>query len=182
MIQKNRESLKLAKKNFYPDFRIMLDYIDIGAGATVHPDDGRNAWMASIGVNIPLWRKKLRAAETEASIRTKASEELFENAANETFSRISALYFELETAREQIELYESSLLPQAEQALKASEIGYLAGKVDFLNLLDSERMILTIRNGYFKILSELGKSLARLERLVGQDLFETKDSSKMEDK
>jgi outer membrane protein TolC len=75
------------------------------------------------------------------------------------------------TAREQIKLYEFSLLPQAEQALKASEVAYLAGKVDFLALLDSERMILMIKNGYFKIMSDLGRSLAQLERLVGEDLM-----------
>ena len=182
VIQKNRESLKLAKKDNYPDFRIMLDYIDIGSGTTTQPKDGRNAWMASIGVNIPLWRKKLRAAEAEATIRIKASEDMYENMENETLSRIRALHFEVETAREQIDLYKYSLLPQAEQALKASEVGYLAGKVDFLNLLDSERMILTIRNGYFKIFSEFGKSLARLERLAGKNLLEINDSPGEEDK
>lgn len=171
VIQKNKESLKLVKKDYYPDFRVMLDYIDIGAGTTTQLEDGRNAWMASIGINIPLWRKKLGAAEAEAAIRIKASEDTHENLENETFSRISALFFEVVTAREQIELYEFSLLPQAEQALKASEVGYLAGKADFLNVLDSERMVLMVKNGYFKILTELGKSLAKLERLVGKDLF-----------
>ena len=171
VIQKNKESLKLVKKDYFPDFRIMLDYIDIGAGTSAHPEDGRNAWMASIGVNIPIWQKKRRAAEAEASIRIKASENVYENLRHETLSRINALYFEVATAREQIKLYEFSLLPQAEQALKASEVAYLAGKVDFLALLDSERMILMIKNGYFKIISELGKSLAQLERLVGEDLM-----------
>jgi outer membrane protein TolC len=100
---------------------------------------------------------------------------MYNNIRNETLSRINALYFEVATAREQIELYEYSLLPQAEQALKASEVGYLAGNADFLALLDSERMILMIKNGYFKILAELGKSLARLERLVGKDLLRLQD-------
>ena len=181
VIQKNRESLKLAKKDNYPDFRIMLDYIDIGSGTTTQTRDGRNAWMASIGINIPIWRKKLRAAEAEATIRIQASEDLYENMENETLSRIRALHFEVETAREQIDLYKYSLLPQAQQALKASEVGYLAGKVDFLNLLDSERMILAIRNGYFKIFSEFGKSLARLERLAGKNLLEINDSPGEED-
>jgi outer membrane protein TolC len=182
VIQKNRESLKLAKKDYYPDFRIMLDYVDIGAGTTDHPEDGRNAWMASVGVNIPLWRKKLRAAEAEAVIRLEASEEVYANLENETLSRISALYFELETAKQQVELYKNTLLPQAEQALKASEIGYLAGNVDFLNLLDSERMVLMIKNGYFRIFSEFGKSLSRMERLVGKDLLNIHDSKGMEDR
>ena len=181
VIQKNRESLKLVKKDLYPDFRVMLDYIDIGAGTTAQIDDGRNAWMASIGINIPLWRKKLRAAEAEAAIRIEASEDSYENLEKETFSQIAALFVEVTTAQEQIVLYEFSLLPQAEQALKASEVGYLAGKVDFLSLLDSERMILMIKNGYYKILAELGKSLANLERLVGKDLINmTANSIKQE--
>jgi outer membrane protein TolC len=175
VIQTNSENLKLAKKGYYPDFRIMLDYIDIGAGTTAQPEDGRNSWMASIGINIPIWQKKRRAAEAEAAIRIKSSEDSHRDLVNKTFSQINALFFEVITAQEQIALYEFSLLPQAEQTLKASEVGYLAGKVDFLDLLDSERMILMIKNGYYKILAELGKSFARLERLVGKDLIKLKD-------
>ena len=178
IIQTNKESLRLVKKDYYPDFRVMLDYIDIGAGTTVHPEDGRNSWMASIGINIPLWQKKRRAAEAEAVIRIKASEDAYKNLTNETLSQLSALFFEVATAREQIELYEFSLLPQAEQALRASEVSYLAGKADFLALLDSERMILMIKNGYFKILAELGRSFARLERMVGKDLLKLQEQDK----
>jgi len=69
-----------------------------------------------------------------------------------------------------VNLYKYSLIPQAEQSLKASEVGYLAGKVDFLNLLDSERMLLLIETGYFKAIADLGKSLAQLERVVGKNL------------
>ena len=67
-------------------------------------------------------------------------------------------------------MYRYSLLPQAEQTFKASEIGYLAGKVDFLDLLDSERMVLLIKIGYYKTIADFGKSLAQLERVVGKDL------------
>jgi outer membrane protein TolC len=149
----------------------MLDYIDIGGGTTPHPEDGRNAWMASIGVNIPLWKKKLRAAEAEQAIKIKASEASYRNTENETLSSVNEFFFEVKTAKEQIELYEYSLLPQAEQTFKASEIGYLAGKVDFLNLLESERMVLLIKTGYYKAISYFGKSLAQLERVVGRNLM-----------
>jgi outer membrane protein TolC len=171
LVVKNEASLKLAKKNYYPDFKLMLDYIDIGAGTTTLPGDGRNAWMGSIGINIPIWRSKLRAAEAEASLQLKASEESYQNMKNQTHSKIDELYHEVKTNEEQIALYKYSLLPQAEQAFKASEVGYLAGKVDFLNLLDSERMVLTVKMGYHKSISDAGKSLARLERIVGQDFL-----------
>jgi outer membrane protein TolC len=175
-IEKNEESLKLAKKNYFPDFRLMFDYIDIGGGTTTNIKDGRNSWMASVGINIPIWRKKLHSAEAEAAAKLKASQDSYENVQNETLSRVNELFFEVETASEQVNLYKYSLLPLAEQSLKASEVGYLTGKVDFLNLLDAERMVLLIRIGYFKTIADLGKSLAQLERVVGKDL-----SSKYED-
>jgi len=171
-IEKNEMSLKLAKKNYFPDFKLMFDYVDIGGGTTSHPEDGRNSWMASIGINIPLWRGKLKASEAEAATRIKASQDHHKNVENLTLSRVNELFFEVKTASEQVNLYKYSLLPQAEQSLKASEVGYLAGKVDFLNLLDSERMVLQIKIGYFKAIADLGKNFAQLERVVGRDLLE----------
>ena len=171
-IEKNEESLKLAKKNYFPDFRLMFDYIDIGGGTTTNIKDGRNSWMASVGINIPIWRKRLHAAEAEAATKLKASQDSYKNVQNETLSRVNELFFEVETVSEQVNLYKYSLLPQAEQSLKASEVGYLTGKVDFLDLLDAERMVLLIRIGYFKTIADLGKSLAQLERVIGKDLTE----------
>jgi outer membrane protein TolC len=176
VIERNQESLKLAKKNYYPDFVVMFDYIDIGGGSTDHPRDGGNAWMGSVGVSIPLWRKKLHAAKAEARLRLEASRDVYSNIQNETLSKINELYHEAKTAEEQVRLYKHSLLPQAEQAFKASEVGYLAGEVDFLNLLDSERMILTIKTGYHKAVADYHKSLSRLERIVGRDLVEDRES------
>jgi cobalt-zinc-cadmium efflux system outer membrane protein len=170
IIEMNEESLKLAKKNYYPDFKIMFDYVDIGGGTTGQIEDGRDSWMGSVGINIPIWRGKLHAAEAEAALHLKASQEKYAEVKNETLSRVRTLHFEAETAKDQISLYKYSLLPQAEQAFKASEVSYLAGKVDFLNLLDSERMVLMVKTGYHKAISDYGRSLARLERAVGKEL------------
>jgi cobalt-zinc-cadmium efflux system outer membrane protein len=170
LIEKNEKSLKLAKKNYFPDFNIMFDYIDVGAGTTTSPNDGRNSWMASIGINIPIWRGKLRASEAEAAVKIEASQQGYRDIESKTLSLVNELFFEVKTASEEVNLYKYSLIPQAEQSLKASEVGYLAGKVDFLNLLDSERMLLQIKTGYFKAVTDLGKSLAQLERVVGKNL------------
>jgi len=170
-ILKSEKSIELAKKNNWPDFTLKFEYFDIGAGGTSHPDDGRNAWLGAIGINIPLWRGKYKAAEAEAAIRLTASQKRFADIKNDTAARVNEYYQEIKTYEDQLALYKHSLIPQAEQTLKASEVGYLSGKVDFLNLLESERMILQIKTGYFKNLSDSRKSLARLERLIGQDLI-----------
>ncbi len=169
-ILKSEKSVELAKKNNWPDFTIKFEYFDIGGGATSHPEDGRNAWLGAIGVNIPLWRGKYKAAEAEAAIKLTANQKRFEEIKSDTTAQVSEYYQEVKAYEDQLALYKHSLIPQAEQTLKASEVGYLSGQVDFLNLLESERVILQIKTGYFKNLSESRKSLARLERLIGQDL------------
>jgi outer membrane protein TolC len=179
LIKKNGLDLDLAKKNYWPDFNVMVDYFDIGGGTTTHPQDGRNAWMASIGINIPLWRGKLKAAETEAAIQLKANQNVLKSLQNDTAAKIRELYHEIKMYDEQISLYRHSLVPQAEQSLKASEIGYVAGTVDFLNFLDAERMLLQLKTGYAKLLADRGKSLARLERVVGRDLNIYPETHKM---
>jgi cobalt-zinc-cadmium efflux system outer membrane protein len=173
-ILKNEKSIELAKKNNWPDFTLMFEYFDIGSGTTSNPEDGRNAWAGAIGFTIPLWRGKYNAAEAEAAILFTASQKRFEDIKNDTTARVNEYYHEIKTFEAQLALYKHSLIPQAEQTLKASEVSYLSGKVDFLSLLESERMILQIKTGYFKNLSDSRKSLARLERLVGQELETSK--------
>ena len=180
-IMKSEKSIELAKKNNWPDFTLKFEYFDIGAGATTHPEDGRNAWLGAIGINIPLWRGKYKAAEAEAAIRLTANQKRFEDLKNDTAARVNEYYQEIKTYEDQLALYKHSLIPQAEQTLKASEIGYLSGKVDFLNLLESERMILQIKTGYFRNLSDSRKSLARLERLIGQDLTKIHNNSDLKE-
>lgn len=167
MIAKNEFQLELAKKNYYPDFQLMIDYMDIGGGSTNHPDDGRNAWMGAVGFTIPLWRNKLNAAKAEASIRLEASRETYNGIKNDTFAKITELYHRIKTDEDQIKLYRFSLIPQAEQSFRAAEISYVAGKGDFLSMLESERMLLHLRTGYVRLLTDLGRDLAMLERMVG---------------
>lgn len=172
IIQKNSLHVELAKKNYWPDLNVMVDYFDIGSGSTTHPEDGRNAWMASVGINIPLWRGKLRAAEAEAAIRLKASQDLRQDLHNNTSARIHELFTEIKMYEEQDRLYEHSLIPQAEQALRSAEIAYIAGKTDFLSILDAERMLIQLKTAFAKLTSDRGKSIARLERIVGNEILE----------
>jgi cobalt-zinc-cadmium efflux system outer membrane protein len=172
VIQKNNLHVELAKKNYWPDLNVMVDYFDIGSGSTTHPEDGRNAWMASVGINIPLWRGKLRAAEAEASIRLKASQDLRQDLHNNTSARIRELFTEVKMYEEQTQLYEYSLIPQAEQALRSAEIAYIAGQTDFLSILDGERMLIQLKTAFAKLTADRGKSLARLERVVGNEILE----------
>ncbi len=59
------------------------------------------------------------------------------------------------------------MIPQAEQVLESSEAAYETGKLTFLELLDSERFLLSVRYGYARIRSDYLIAQANMERALG---------------
>ncbi|MGH7427077.1 MAG: TolC family protein, partial [Candidatus Methylomirabilaceae bacterium] len=64
-------------------------------------------------------------------------------------------------------------VPQAEQALQASQIGYQTGTLDFLSLIDSVRAVEQVHLEHLTAAANLEKARAELERAVGQELPRT---------
>jgi len=67
-------------------------------------------------------------------------------------------------------LFRTTIIPQTEQALKAANIAYETGKIDFLTLISSERNLINARLKYYETLTKHGENLAELERVVGTSL------------
>jgi len=150
------------QKESLPDYRLGLEYRHIGRS-----DD---LVMFTVSVDLPLWESKYEAGVREAE-KMKASSEAAKTAAE----RRSALDvqdagFKLQTARRTLELYRKDLIPQAEARFNASEADYRTGKVDFMDLLESQRFLLNARIMAAMEEGNLGMQAARLERAVGLDL------------
>ena len=61
-------------------------------------------------------------------------------------------------------------MPQAEHNFSVSRIGYEGGEVDFLNWLDAERNLISIKIAKLKQTVDFKKVIAQLEYIVGEDL------------
>lgn len=168
VIERNETSLALAKRDRLPDFTIGLDYTQVNPNIfSDPPDNGQDALMASISVNVPIWFAKLDAAEREARKNLEASRESARNAANNVVADVRDAWFQATTARDQVALYRQNLLPQAEQTVESSRASYEAGKESFIDFLDTERSLLNFRLGLVASETELAKALAALERAIG---------------
>ena len=73
----------------------------------------------------------------------------------------------LETFGRQIDLLDTVLIPQTEEALRATEAAYETGQLGVLDLLDSERTLIEIRTLRARYLSDLLIALTALERAIG---------------
>jgi cobalt-zinc-cadmium efflux system outer membrane protein len=74
---------------------------------------------------------------------------------------------EVRTANEQLQVFETGLLKQAEQTLKIARISFQQGAASLLDLLDSQRVYRQTLLEYVQARTDLSIALARLERAVG---------------
>lgn len=160
----------LAKLDYIPDFNLGFEYISVESGHTTHPEDGKDAWMGMVSINLPIWYGRLRAQVREKEETLQASRHEYTDLKNNVIFEVEDLFFKVNTYYDIMELYRTALIPQTEQAFKATATGYETGQVDFLDWLDSERVLLQTRLAYYKAVVDYKKSIAFLERIVGKEV------------
>ena len=161
--------IALARKQFLPDFGVSVTFFDIGASDVPPSADGRNALGIGLSVKVPLQRGRLHAALEEARLGRRsvaARQQALETAFR---TQIADLMTRLRQEDAQLQLYREVLIPQAETALSATLSAYTTARTDFLNLLDAERMLFTLRAGYEDTLARYLTAAAALERALGLD-------------
>ncbi|MFH1414022.1 MAG: TolC family protein [Candidatus Omnitrophota bacterium] len=169
-VQRAEYEKSIAKMDYLPDFTLGFDYIEIGSGYTTASNDGDDAWMSTIKVSVPIWFDRLGAQLKEKRSTLEATRKSYESLDNSIIYEIEDMYFKVLTYKDIISLYETALVPQTELAFEAARTGYETGKVDFLNWLDAERVLLQTRLAHYKSIADYEKSIAYLERVVGRDL------------
>ena len=148
-----------------PDFSIQGGYMLL-------PRD-TDAWTGRIGITWPgaPWAKKgiaARVAQDTASVAASmADEAVVENAVR---LAVEDAYVRAKSAQQRAALLRTTILPQSQQTLDISRIAYQANKVEFLAMLDNQRMLLDARLSYYRALAEQDQALADLERAIGGDL------------
>ncbi len=170
-IEKEAVSLRLAKKQYYPDITLGLDYIDT-AGALMPgvADNGKDPMVVMVAINFPIWRSKYKASEREARARLQAARASRRDREKTLHFQAKLAIYELRDAGRKINLYRDTLLPKAIQSLKATETAYKGGTSDFPALLEAQRVLLEFQLSYERALADHVKRLARLEMLVGRDI------------
>jgi outer membrane protein TolC len=172
-VRSSSEGVRLAKKQYWPDLKLGLNYIVVGdrkdpAGLQRPPEDnGKDAIGVVASINLPIWYNKLRAGVDEARLEEVRARAAYARQEDSVLFELQDAYISLESLREQLELYRHALIPQAEQSLESSEAAYETGKLSFLELLDSERFFLNVRYGYAKIKSDYLIAQADMERALG---------------
>jgi len=158
--------LALARKAYTPDFTVAGGYMLMPEGAMF-----RNNYMAEVTISLPwLNRRKHDSEIKEAQTAAAVVRSEHNSQVNAAFLEIQQALIRAHAAERSLKLYRDTLRPQAEAALKSAAAAYQHDRTDFLNLVDSQNMLLDVESSYFKAAANLDTRVAELERAIGAPL------------
>jgi len=170
MIEAAERSLDLAHKRYKPDFSLGVTFMETGESLMETSESGKDPIAVMATLNIPLWRSSLRGGVDGARHSVKASRHTFEQLSNTLEAQLEKMLFGLRDAGRQISLFRDTLIPKAEESLRATQTAYIGGETDFIDLLDTERTLLDLQLNYYRAIATREQRLAEAEMLVGTTL------------
>ncbi|MFQ5730561.1 MAG: TolC family protein [Planctomycetaceae bacterium] len=170
-IVRNQRAEELARLQYYPDVTLGAGWQEITTGSALsRVANGNDNFAFGVGVNLPIWRDKLRAGVSEAEHRVVASARRYDATRDDTYRQIKRLMVQIRALEQQITLFRDSIIPKSSQTLRVSTADYRVGKVDFQQIIDNWSDLLTFQIQLARLRATLGQSMASLERVVGCQL------------
>lgn len=157
-IRGEEAAIALAEREFYPDAELYARYDAFWQEQPLRPVVGMN-------VNVPLYRSKRYAALREAQSRRQRYRGEYERLVYELSNEIQAAYERLAESRRTALLYRERIIPAAEQNVESALAGYVAGRVDFLRLIEAQRQHIELREQQVETEADVYRRLAELQRV-----------------
>ena len=166
LIEAYKKKQILARKAGLPKLSVGLDYINIGQGVI---NTGFNdAIMVRAGITVPIFRKKYKAMIKENRLLTQAGESTKQALSDDLDSRLQAAYARYEDALRRVDLYRQQKT-LAKRSIEILQSEYMSGNKNFEEILRMQSRYLNYAVQYEKALSDLHKSIAEIQFLLGKN-------------
>jgi outer membrane protein TolC len=169
MVAKQEKAVDLAKKDYFPDFTIGVNY-----GLRENREDGlkrSDMFGTKFMVNLPIWQgSKIKPKIREELAKQTAAKDGYQSSLNQLRAMIKDRHAKLQRLHQQIILYSQGIIPQARQAAAASLASYAVGTLDFARLYQNQIAALSAELTLQEYLKDFEENWAELEWLVGAEL------------
>ncbi|HEX4143340.1 MAG TPA: TolC family protein [Pirellulales bacterium] len=166
-VRSEEVAVNLARKQYFPDTEVYGRYDSFWQPAATQGD---LRGQVGVNMNMPIYRRKLQAAVTEAQFRVNQRRAEYQQKVADVRYEVQAAYEQVLEARLAVDIYVDKLLPVAAQNLDVARSNYDVGKSTFLNLLVAQQQLLSQREQYQQALASYHSRLAELQRVVGGPL------------
>jgi len=159
--------LRRAKLEKYPDLTAGISGASVSDSGLSGAANGRDQVYATLGINIPLWQEPRRAMIREAREGISETESMIAAARSELRYRVEDAWHRAKTAHEVANLFETRLIPDAQQAYDVTLAGYSAGRNSYTDLMETWQDLLGYRLQLAKNQAQVGKATATLRAAAG---------------
>jgi outer membrane protein TolC len=166
-LERDRHAAELARLDYKPDVTLGMSWINVADAGISPVANGRDAFLLSAGINLPVYRKRLGSSVRSAEAQAVATARQYDSLRIGTLEQVTDLFAQARSQQELLVLFREDILPKARQTLEVSSKAYNVGEVDFLQLIDNWRQLLRYEIQFRRLEASLGQTLAELERVVG---------------
>lgn len=166
-IQRDQQVVELARMEYRPDVTLGMSWIDVSSAGLSPVANGRDAFLLTAGVNLPVYRKRLDSSVRSAEAKAVSSARQYDSLRDGTLEEVTDLFAQAKSQQDMLTLFQEDILPKARQTLEVSNRAYNVGEVDFLQLIDNWRQLLRYEVMYRRLEASLRQTLAELGRVVG---------------
>ena len=167
-IEKATKGIALAELQTKPMLKFDLMTVETGEALMFDaPGSGKNPFSIGFGVTIPWSSLKNSSKVREARQNHETVTANKRALEDETKVALQKIYFRLENARRLVELYETTLIPQAGAAIEIAETWHQEGPKSIAGFLETQSVWLNFNLARLRAIADYQQNLARLEKLVG---------------
>jgi cobalt-zinc-cadmium efflux system outer membrane protein len=153
--------IAVAYKARVPDFSLGL-MADAKAAPTL--------FRPLAGMTLPIWRDKTAAEIAQAQANELAAKARLSAAQIQLTVDFAEQAFAYRETGRNLDLLDNQLIPKARQSLEIARAGYLAGTIDFFNLMDTERTLLNFELSAVEARTQREIVLSRLSLLIAGEV------------
>ena len=143
--------------------------LNIAAGWRWMNETSDNAFVLGASIPLPIFDRNQGALQ-EAIIRYDQKKSEFRSDKNNLIADFNTTYNNLISLSEALKILNTESLPDAQNAFEIIRDGNLVGRFTILDVLDSQRTLFELQSEYLRTLGNYNIQLAKLERLIGQNI------------
>jgi outer membrane protein TolC len=156
-------ALRLALREYYPDVEVAAAYDTIMGNGPMRD----LAPQVGVRMNLPVRLARRHAAVAEAQAKVSQKQAEYTSRVNQIHFQVQEAYEQLVESERVLGLYEKSILPAAQENVKAAQAAYITGKTPFLSLIEAQRNLVSLRDRNYEATADYFRRLATLERATG---------------
>ncbi len=164
MLARQSLAIRMAEENLEAAHR--FPNLEFSAGVKSMRDSGNRAFVAEVGIPLPLFNRNQGRLEASRQNVVQAGYEV-QGEYTELVTELTATHAGLKAAYSEAISMRDRVVAGAERVFAAIRIGYIEGKFGYIELLDAQRSLFEARGSYLDALRRYHLGRISTNRLLG---------------